>query len=340
MNAVAITDAALVTSLGNDMPSTCAAIRCAIDNAVETHFMDAAGEWLVGAEANIGANTTGAERLIALTIATIGECQARHPDVELAKTPLIVCLPDKQRPGRPVRDDDAYLDELQRALGVRLASGSRQLTHGHVAVAVALRDAQQLLAETDASHVLIVSADSLLNAVSLRHYERADRLLTSENSNGFIPGEAGACLLVERSRQQAPALHCRGLGFAREHATIDAELPLRGEGLAKALQLALEDAGMAMHDMAYRMTDVSGEQYHFKEASLALSRTLRQRLEAFDILHPADCVGETGTSLGLVTLAYQYYLFQVDPPVAGAVIAHFGDDDGKRAAIVLTSTGN
>ena len=37
---------------------------------------------------------------------------------------------------------------------------------------------------------------------------------------------------------------------------------------------------MAMHDFDYRITDLSGEQYYFKEAALALSRTLRQSKES------------------------------------------------------------
>ena len=35
----------------------------------------------------------------------------------------------------------------------------------------------------------------------------------------------------------------------------------------------------------YRFADVNGEQYGFKEATLALMRSLRQRKERFDLLH-------------------------------------------------------
>ena len=51
---------------------------------------------------------------------------------------------------------------------------------------------------------------------------------------------------------------------------------MRADGLATAIKGALADAGCEMHDMDYRITDLSGEQYYFKEAALALSRTLRQ----------------------------------------------------------------
>ena len=40
----------LVTGVGLDAPSTCAAIRCAIDAFDETRFMDAGGEWIMGCE--------------------------------------------------------------------------------------------------------------------------------------------------------------------------------------------------------------------------------------------------------------------------------------------------
>ncbi len=86
-------------------------------------------------------------------------------------------------------------------------------------------------------------------------------------------------------------------------AHIDSGEPLRADGLTTAINGALTDAGCQMHDLDFRITDVSGEQYYFKEAALALSRILRQRKEEFDIWHPAECIGEAGAAAGIAVLA-------------------------------------
>ena len=87
------------------------------------------------------------------------------------------------------------------------------------------------------------------------------------------------------------------------------------------------------------MTDLSGEQYGFKEASLALSRTLRKRKERFDLWHPADCVGEVGAAivpcmLG-VLLAASAKRYAPGP----AVLCHAGNETGERVAMVMKQVG-
>jgi 3-oxoacyl-[acyl-carrier-protein] synthase-1 len=176
----------------------------------------------------------------------------------------------------------------------------------------------------------------MLVSPTLNHYEEQERLLTSENSNGFIPGEAGAALLVESGEKHTQGvLNCEGLGFAVETAHVDSEEPLRAEGLTSAIKASLTDAGCEMGDLDFRIADLSGEQYYFKEASLALSRTLRQSKEEFDIWHPADCVGEVGFSQGLIMLAVLKAACEKGYTKGHRMLAQMGNDDGKRSSIML-----
>jgi 3-oxoacyl-[acyl-carrier-protein] synthase-1 len=199
-----------------------------------------------------------------------------------------------------------------------------------------MKHARELIHQKGARHVLLAASDTMLAAPTLAYYEERERLLTSNNSNGFIPGEAGAALLVEpESGRSENALYCEGLGFAVEAAHIESEKPLRAQGLTTAIKESLQDAGCDMGDLDFRITDISGEQYYFKEASLALSRTLRERKEEFDIWHPADCVGEVGSAQGLIMLSVLKTACEKDYSKGYKMFAHMSNDDGKRTSLVL-----
>jgi 3-oxoacyl-[acyl-carrier-protein] synthase-1 len=324
----------LITGVGLDAPSTCAAIRCAIDAFDETRFMDAGGEWIMGCEVPLEQPWRGKTKLIKMAAKALRETLEQSPDIDPERTPLMLCLAESDRPGRIIDDDNAFFFDLCAELGVEFHPRSRVISQGHVSIGAALLQARKLIADDVARQVLVAATDSLLVAPTLASYEERDRLLTSQNSNGFIPGEAGAAMVVRASgRSEGPGLMCTGIGSGVEHATVDSEEPLRADGLVTAFRAALADAGCDMGDMDFRITDVAGEQYHFKEASLALSRTLRIRKEEFDIWHPADCIGEVGAAAGLVSLVVGAYAGEKDYSKGRGVLFHFGNDDGKRVAM-------
>lgn len=337
---IAITGSGLVTCLGNDSASSCAAMRCSIDNIQHLAVTDQAGKAIRGCMTESAPSCQGEEHMILLTANVLQQCLDTDPTIVCADTPLVLCLPERSRAGRPIVDDDNFLAAVQTQLGWTFSRHSRLLTGGHVVAAQALRLARQLLDENQSSirHVLIASADSLLSAQSLSEFEKHHRLLTSYHSDGFIPGEAGAALVIERSSDKPRAMHCLGLGFSMEPAPVLSNRPSRAEGLTLAIRSALEDAQIPMQDMAYRVSDLAGEHYYFREAAIALSRTLRVQRNDFDLLHPAEYVGNTGASLGLVMLAFQHEMFLVQAPCPPQVLMHLADDDGKRAAMVLGSS--
>jgi 3-oxoacyl-[acyl-carrier-protein] synthase-1 len=182
--------------------------------------------------------------------------------------------------------------------------------------------------------VVIAAVDSLLSWPTLSVYERATRLLTATNSNGFMPGEGAGALLVGKPDGGAELL-CAGLGFGLERAHIDSEEPLRADGLTAAFKQALADAGCALNELDFRITDVSGEQFYFKEAALALSRTMRQRREEFDFWHPAECIGEAGAACGPAIVAVADAACRKSYAPGRGILCHMGTDGGRRAAMVM-----
>jgi 3-oxoacyl-[acyl-carrier-protein] synthase-1 len=333
---IAVLASGMVTGVGLNAPSSCAAIRCAIDNFSETRFMDSGGEWIIGSQAPLEQPWRGLPKLAHMAVHAIRECLAHAGDVRPEMIPFLLCVAEEQRPGRLQGLDDQLFHDIEVELGLHFHPLSGVIARGRVAGALALADARRLIYEERLPYCLIAGTDSFLVAATLKLYEEKDRLLTSKNSNGFIPGEAGAAVLVgPPGRPKEAELLCVGVGTGQEKATIDSEEPLRGDGLVAAFRAAFAEAGSDFAELDFRITDANGEQYYFKEAALALSRTFRTRKERFDIWHPADCIGEVGAAIGPCAFGVVLAAVRKKYAPGPGVLGHFGADSGERVALVM-----
>ena len=331
---VAIQKTGLVTSVGLTAPAACAAIRAKLTNPGETRFIDSAGAPILAHQVPLDQPLRGIAKLVRMAAMAIEECLDDVPREQWGRIPLLLCVAERERTGRLDGMDDRLFLELESALGTRFPEDSAVIARGRVGAAIALAQARKLIHERRLPGVLIAAADSLLNWPTLSHYERADRLLTARNSNGFMPGEGAGAVLVTEPRGGRELL-CTGLGFAMEKAFIDSGEPLRGDGLTAAVKAALADAGCQMHDLDFRVTDLSGEQYYFKEASLALNRILRVRKEDFQLWHPAESHGEAGAASGMACLVVAHMAAAKGYAPGRMGLLHFAADEGHRAALTI-----
>jgi 3-oxoacyl-[acyl-carrier-protein] synthase I len=336
---IAILKTGLVSSVGLSAPATCAALRAKVTNPTETRVIDSNGEWIMAHQVTLDQPCLGLTKLAKMAAMAIEEALGDTPKEVWSSIPLLLCVAESDRPGRLGGLDDQLFLQIQSELGAQFASQSAIVAHGRVSVAVALAQARKFLADRKFSRVLIAATDSLLTDSTLSHYERADRILTESNSNGFMPGEGAGALLMGADDQRSVQLLCTGIGFAREAAHIASGEPLRAEGLSQAIKMALSDAGCEMHHMDFRITDLSGEHYYFKEASLALSRTMRQRKEEFDLWHPAECTGEQGAVAGIAVIAMADAACRKAYSKGHNILAHVANDAGQRAALSLQFRG-
>ncbi|MFN0314422.1 MAG: hypothetical protein ACKVQA_05220 [Burkholderiales bacterium] len=325
----------LVTSVGLTAAASCCAFRARITNPCETQFIDSSGAWIMAHQVNLDRPCAGLTKLAKMAALAIDEALQDIDQEQWHRLPLLLCVAEAERPGRLEGLEDQLLTQIQGELGVSFAQQSAVVPLGRVGVAVALAKARALLDLPNSLGVLIAGTDSLLSWPTLSHYEREDRLLTESNSNGFMPGEGAGALWVGAGEGHLPQLICTGIGFGRETAHIDSGEPLRADGLTQAIKASLEDAGRQLHDMDFRITDISGEQYYFKEASLALSRTLRQRKEEFDIWHPAECTGECGAASGVAVIAAAREACHKAYAPGHNILTHWANDAGQRAAVTF-----
>jgi 3-oxoacyl-[acyl-carrier-protein] synthase-1 len=296
--------------------------------------MDKAGTWIIGSEVPLEEPWRGIPKLVRLVSGAVRECLDAAPAIQAGDIPLLLCIAEEDRPGRLDGLLGPLFHGMQEALGVTFAEASRIFAEGRVGGAHALAHARSLIAGGGARCVIVAGVDSYLVGPTLSAYDQRNRVLTEDNSDGFIPGEAAGAVLVTAAGE-AGALVCRGMGFAEEPAPVESDEPLRADGLVAAMKAAFAEAGAAMADMNYRIAGLGGEQYGFKEDALAVSRTLRESKEEFDIWHPADCIGETGAAALPCMLGVALAAARKGYAPGGTVLCHLGNDDGKRAALVL-----
>jgi 3-oxoacyl-[acyl-carrier-protein] synthase I len=337
MQALSVLAVGMVTGVGFDAPSTCAAIRAGLAGFVETEIV-LDGEPVLGCAVPLDAPSEGAARLVQLVAPAIRACLEHVGAIDTPEIPLLLGVAEAGHPGRPAAMERELLRDLEAHLGVRFHPSSRVLPHGRVAGARGVALAAELVHRERRPLCLVAGADSLLAVETIAAFHAEGRILRHRHPQGFVPGEAGAAVLLGAPRRaRGDELLCLGAGFGFEEATPSADLPLRGDGLITAIRAALRDAGREPADLDYRITDLNGEQYAYKEAALAALR-LHAARPRFDLWHPADCTGEIGAAIGPLTLGVALTAAQKGYAPGPVALLHFASEGGDRAALVLQHT--
>ncbi|MFP2930625.1 hypothetical protein ACLESO_36590 [Pyxidicoccus sp. 3LG] len=296
-----------------------------------------------------------AGRLVALACETFQDLREQlSPGALTRDTPLFLALPD------PLALGMAVAPELERVEARRLdALGRRVLSvtfenldwpwpggpwhcfgGGHVAFARALGAAGAWLASTPGRACVVAAMDSLLDASLLEALLRQQRLKTEDQPVGFTPGEAGVALLLRvPGRFPTDAPKGRPLVEAVSLGRAPPEAPVDGRALAACVR-ALRPYLPPETGEPFWVSDHNGEELRALEWG-TLQVVLRAEplhWESFDAWYTAAGFGELGVASGAVGvgLAVRALERKYAPARAGIILST--DEDGNRAAVLLTST--
>lgn len=330
----------LVCSVGMGAEAACAAMRAGIAQFEELPYRDNNGEAIIGAAVpGLDPDLSRAERLVEMLALALAETLGKTQLDALENVPLIVCLAEPDRPGGGAHLAHGIIGALERKLKVNFhPSKSGAIATGHTAGFRALRAVRQLLQDPDIPACLVCGVDSYINASSLLWLDRHWRLKTEENSDGAIPGEAAGAivLLCKPSHQDTAAAAIAGIGFGHEDAGVLSDEPLLGKGLADAAGQALAEAGVGMHDIGFRTSDVSGESYGFREVALTEARHMRvRREELLPLWHCAENTGDTGAVAGISQMVVVHHAFKNGYAPGGIALCHASAVSSERAAAVF-----
>jgi 3-oxoacyl-[acyl-carrier-protein] synthase-1 len=337
MARLAVTATGMVTAVGFNSAASCAAMRAGISGVTKGNLWDnESGEPITVGKVDLPHWWVGRGKLVELVAPAINECLEAAKPTPRAQIPILLGISDKARPHRFIGMEDQLLEEVEVKLNAKHNPESSTIPRERISGVAALNEIRRIFKSGRVPCCIIAGVDSFLQQEVVDAYVDQRRILTPSNSNGFIPGEAGcAALVMPEADSRRSHLEIIGIGFAREAATIESDKPMRAEGLTQAVRAALTDAGIAMHDTSYRITDLNGEHYKFKEAAIVEGRLLQKKMiELYDLWHPNEYLGDIGAAIVPCVLAVALYAGQKAYGPGSRALCHFGNDDGERAALI------
>lgn len=231
------------------------------------------------------------------------------------KTGMITVVPlmDEDRfllPSQNVTEilKEFYLKPLLELVELPIAlENTSVVALGHIGIMQAVLEAYGLIHNKKLDRVLIVGADSYLDVLSLDWLAQAESLKTPQNSDGAIPGEAGACIMVEaeaaaHARQAKCEVHIEKAGILNTANYEVLDPPQIGVELASAVAAILiteKKNGRFQGDI---YLDLNGETW--KAKSWGYAQTRMQEFIDFSRcreIYPCSSFGEIGAASGVVS---------------------------------------
>jgi 3-oxoacyl-[acyl-carrier-protein] synthase I len=333
---------AALSAVGNDAASTYAAMRARFNNHHETDFSDQDWNPIVGSRAAVDPYIFGEGRLVEMAITAMRETleSAQLGAQHLSNIPILFCIAEETRISSP-KDGFALLKRIAKKIDAELHPDCIVLPFGRAAGLIALKNAQVLIYENDCAQSLIVAADSLIDADLLTYLDRANQILTPENSNGFIPGEAASACLLRKPKHDDTGLWWLGSGFTTTDPNAHLpkgkkKLPIDGQELAFAMKLAMEDAELAAENVAVRIADINGTDASFKESALAEPIAFPSSEVPLPTLWlPAESIGEVGAAWATIAYGWIAHAARHHYLPEPTAMVHATNDAGLRAASVF-----
>jgi len=330
---IAVEAAGALTPVGTNLTDSMIALFTRVQIFGDLNVLDEEGEPLSGMKIPFPAEPAGPERLLAMANAVVDEATLGvEPSV---RTPLILCLPEA---GAFADAPAEWPTDLLRNVIAKAAIPldtvrSRVIARGRAGVVEALGVALTLLKEPTMPYCLVGGVDSAVDDGRVEALIGESRLLTVSNKDGYVPGEAGAMLLLSNRPGPGAMAHWLGAADGKEEACRGSNRPITGTGLQEAMAKALAQAKLDFEGLDCLVHDFSGEQRYFEELLLAKSRVSRGRGTG-TIEVPAFSTGETGAAAGFLSIAMLAFL-HAKAVHKRASMAVFTSDGPERGAVVL-----
>ncbi|WP_348945263.1 hypothetical protein ABHF33_01240 [Chitinibacter sp. FCG-7] len=345
---LSVASAGLCCAVGYNLDAAACAIAASMDHFQHSEFIGRNGEPIIVARLD-GENVWGQDRLASWIGHAVRDALRHLPDPQQHAMPMLWLAPSPERHGLQADWYKATFNQAMQEFGLPVHPLSAIIPQGRAGLASALEQIGQWLARHPLDRAMLIGADTYLDAASINHYLASERLLADDNSDGFIPGEAAAAVVIERHQlpqDELDALPNRlwlyGWGKGEEAARMGGDVPNRSQGMTTAMRAALSNARVGMADLDFRLSDQNGEAWFVTDAVNALTRITPQDAAKLPVLTLADRLGEIGAATGPAMLAWLHRMrgqpdSQLYPPGELGLL-HQANDNGLRSCVIAGFT--
>jgi len=341
MSGVQVIGLGMITSVGTRSNQVAAAIRAGTTRFYESEVYDFRGEPLITAVlrdrelASAGFSRVKDKRIERLAQLTSAAFHELLPQIPETKTPIPLLLgtaADAPKWKQPL--DKANLTSLLPSTPLGKTIGHSELIpHGRASGLEAVTRGIELIDQGAHPIVIAGGVDSYTDPDRLKALDQEHRARCQGIMDGFTPGEgAGFVLLAAPDFAPKEQVLGRITGWAvgEEPGHRYSELPFRGDGLSSTIQQALKNTSQVQTVYA----GMNGESMFFKEWGVSRIRLGTKISESEKLIHPADCIGDTGAAHGPIMAGCAIIGFHrgyTQPPA----LVFCSSDGPTRAAIVV-----
>lgn len=351
-NNMVITGVGMVSAIGNDWEQSCAAHRAGVNQflAYEDFYPE-----------NEEMDFSEPEPLIAARSAMIGSQmqELRAPKLIVPALQDLISNSDMSRemfdstivltvvsPGVSAEHEqkllEAYRQEILK-LSLNCSAKRKMVRARNTGFAEMLMAARKLLESGQCEACILLAVDSLNSFETLKHLDKIERIKSKKSPNGLIPGESAVAIFVETeahalARNAVVKATVSAIAGAVEQNTSTSDKPSSGLGLSNAVRQACQQAGELKPQ--WLACDLNGETYRAYEWGMT-------QVKANDVLsglsavwHPADCFGDVGAATGGLLIALVVKAFEAGYAPAKDCLILCSDDEGKRAAMVVSANSS
>jgi 3-oxoacyl-[acyl-carrier-protein] synthase-1 len=311
-----ITSSSVLCAGGRGTEQLWATVRAGISCIKSSHMADGIGEpiqmGLVPADAlptmsplsQFAPLPANARRMMQLATSAL------RPISELCgATPLIVylALPQIEQTDSPWIAQ--FFESLSLYSGVSIDIDlSRIFAEGRAGAFSAIEGAIQSLSTRPQTPIVVGGVDSFLDLMRIAKLDKEGRVLGPRTTDGFIPGEGAAFLLLKSTgnsdqHELINGAIVEGAATASDAGHRYGNAPALGEGLANALQQLRDRVSHSLPPVNACFAGFNGENFDGKLWGVARLRHNDFFSPAMTIRHPADCIGDTGAAAGAILTA-------------------------------------
>ncbi|MCP4349980.1 MAG: hypothetical protein GY795_31245 [Desulfobacterales bacterium] len=239
-----------------------------------------------------------------------------------------------------------FLNSLAKQSQMRIdIENSEVLVAGRSAGLQAIHKACMYLIEGYPGPIIAGGVDSYFDFYRLDELDKAGRILTESNQDGFLPGEGAGFVLLSKefpsesqnlTKKPLGSILASAIGFEKGH--LYSQEPYRGDGLAETFAQLFDEVPKERLPCRTIYANLNGETLDAKQWGVSLIRNKQYFSEDVDVLHPADCMGETGAAMGPIMVGLAIEKMCRDC-VTWPFLIGCASDEGLRVAVYLDNAG-